>query len=81
MELNFTFGGKSKTRRKGSAHYLSDVATVVGSHPHPKSDLQGIDTRLLLEQVQHGLGLIGLGRAVVYPTNDTGEDLFLSKLN
>jgi hypothetical protein len=81
MELDFTFGGKPKTRRKGSAHHLSDVATVVGSHPHPKPDLEGIDARLLLEQVQHGLGFVGLRGTLVYPSDDAGEDFFLAKLH
>ena len=81
MKLDFTFGGKPKSRREGSAHHLSDVATVVRSHPHPKPDLQGIDARLLLEQVQHWLGLVGLRRTLVYPTDDTSEHFFLAKLH
>ena len=57
------------------------MATVVGRHPNPKPNLQGIDARLLLQDIQYRLGLVGLRRTVVHPADDACKHLFLPKLH
>lgn len=62
-------------------HHFSDMAAIILCHPDPKADLQRIDARLNVQNIQDRLGFVSLWRFVVNLSDDSCKDFLFAELD